>query len=286
MNFKYSITLSSFRDIIEQTERILETITSQGFDAVEMFGEPSMMASKNLAESIRSFNISVSGVTGMWGKMNHHARKRRLLSLDSHIVTYSVDYVRDIIVMCHELDGSVVNLCLFADDESEIFDKNHGLVPENHKQDALKRSIPILIDLSRYARDYGVQLLLEPLNRYNTPFCTTAMDAISIAQQLNQDNFGILLDTYHMNIEEDSFADAIALCEGLLRHTHFADNNRKMPGRGHIDFRTIIDSLHKIGYNDFISFEPTLKKTKYESEICNGLEYIKEIEKSIIATKK
>ena len=286
MKFKYSITLSSFKDIIEQAERILETITSQGFDAVEMFGEPSVMNSKNLAESIRSFNISVSGVTGMWGKMGHDARKRRLLSLDSNIVTYSVDYVRDIIVMCHELDGSEVNLCLFADEESEIYDRNHGQVPENHKQHALKKSIPILIDLSKYARDYGVQLLLEPLNRYNTPFCTTAMDAISIAQQLNQDNFGVLLDTYHMNIEEDSFADAIAQCKGLLRHTHFADNNRKMPGRGHIDFKTIVDSLHKIGYNDFISFEPTLKNTNFESETRNGLEFVKKIEKSVIATEK
>lgn len=285
MTFKHSITLSSFRGIIEPAERILETITRQGFDAVEMFGEPSLMDSKKLAESIRSFNISVSGVTGMWGKMGHDAWKRRLLSLDSDIVTYSVGYVKDIIVMCQELDGREINLCLFADDESEIFDKNHGLVPEKHKQDALKKSIPILIDLSRYAKDYGVQLLLEPLNRYNTSFCTTAMDAIWIARQLNQDNFGVLLDTYHMNIEEDSFADAITQCEGLLRHTHFAENNRKMPGRGHIDFRTIVASLRKIGYDGFISFEPTLKNANYESEMWNGLEFIKKVEKSSIPSR-
>lgn len=286
MTFRHSITLSSFRDIIEPAERILETITRQGFEAVEMFGEPSMMDSKNLAESILSFNISVSGVTGMWGKMGHEAWKRRLLSLDSDIVAYSVDYVKDIIVMCHELGGREINLCLFADDESATFDKNHGLVPENHKQDALKKSIPILTNLSKYAKDYGVQLLLEPLNRYNTPFCTTATDAISIARQLNQDNFGVLLDTYHMNIEEDSFADAITQCDGLLRHTHFADNNRKMPGRGHIDFRTIVDSLRKIGYDNFISFEPTLKNSNYKSEMWNGLEFIKKIEKSSISIEK
>jgi sugar phosphate isomerase/epimerase len=285
MTFKHSITLSSFRGIIEPAERILETITGQGFDAVEMFGEPSLMDSKKLAESIRSFNISVSGVTGMWGKMGRDAWKRRLLSLDSDIVTYSVGYVKDIIVMCQELDGKEINLCLFADDESELFDKNHGFVPEKHKQDALKKSIPILIDLSKCAKDYGVQLLLEPLNRYNTPFCTTAMDAIWIARQLNQDNFGVLLDTYHMNIEEDSFADAITQCEGLLRHTHFAENNRKMPGRGHIDFRTIVASLHKIGYDGFISFEPTLKNANYESEMWNGLEFIKKVEKSSIPSQ-
>ena len=282
MTLKYSITLSSFRDIGEPTDTILETITYQGFDAVEMFGEPSAMDSKRVIESFHSFNIPVSGVTGMWGRIGHKAWKRRLLSLDSDIVAYSVDYVKNIIIMCQELGGSEINVCLFADEESEIFDKNHGVVPENQKKDVLKKSIPLLTDLSKYAADYGVELLLEPLNRYNTPFCTTAIDAIWIACQIDQDNFGVLLDTYHMNIEEDSFADAISLCGDLLRHTHFADNNRKMPGKGHIDFRSVVGSLCRIGYDDFISFEPSLKNTTYESEMCDGLEFIKKIEKSII----
>jgi len=280
MTLKYSITLSSFREIRAQTDEILEIITRQGFDAVEMPGEPSVMDSKDLADSIHSFNIQVCGVTGMWGKGSNEARKRRLLSLDSDIVAYSVDYVKKIIVMCQELDGSKINLCLFTDENSERFDKNHEVVPGSQKQDIVKKGIPILIELSKYARDYGIELLLEPLNRYNTPSCTTAMDAISIASQLDQDNFGVLLDTFHMNIEEDSFADAITRCGGLLRHTHFADNNRKMPGRGHIDFRSIVDSLYRIGYADFISFEPILRTTDYESEMWNGLQFIKKMVKS------
>jgi sugar phosphate isomerase/epimerase len=268
--------------MIEPTEKVLDIITRQGFDAVEMFGEPSKLNLKVLAEIFRSFNIPVCGVTGMWGSVSDEGLKRRLLSLNSDIVAYSVDYVKDCIFMCQELGGGEFNLCLFADDVAEIFDKNHRMVSADQKKHMLQRGIPILAELSRHAKDRGVQLLLEPLNRYNTPFCTTAMDAISIASQLSQDNFGVLLDTFHMNIEEDSYANAINQCGALLRHTHFADNNRKMPGNGHIDFRTVVDSLRRIDYNGFISFEPTLTNTNYKSELSNGLEFIKKIDKSSI----
>jgi len=115
------------------------------------------------------------------------------------------------------------------------------------------------------------------LNRYSTPYCTTADDAVSIVKQINQDNFGILLDTFHMNIEEDSFEHAILKSERLLQHTHFADNNRKMPGYGHIDFKLIVNSLRNIGYNHYISFEPNLTRKDYESVTKNGLEFIKSI---------
>jgi sugar phosphate isomerase/epimerase len=80
-----------------------------------------------------------------------------------------------------------------------------------------------------------------------------------------------------MNIEEQSFEHAILKSEGLLRHTHFADNNRKMPGYGHIDFRLIVKTLKNIGYNQYISFEPILTYEGYESATKSGLELIKTI---------
>ena len=58
---------------------------------------------------------------------------------------------------------------------------------------------------------------------------------IYVVNQINQANFGLLLNTFHMNIEE-SIEDAIMESNGLLRHTHFADNNSKMPGSAHINF--------------------------------------------------
>jgi sugar phosphate isomerase/epimerase len=180
--------------------------------------------------------------------------------------------------MCCSLGGEKINICLFAEEELVTLDRNHDVISEDQKAPVIQKAIPILSKLSRFAKERGIQVLLEPLNRYSTPYCTTASDAVYIAEQINQDNFGILLDTFHMNIEEDSFEHAILRSAGLLRHTHFADNNRKMPGYGHIDFQSIVKSLRNIGYNQYISFEPSFTHKGYESAATkNGLEFIKAI---------
>ena len=142
----------------------------------------------------------------------------------------------------------------------------------------MQKIIPMLAELSSFAQDRGIRLLLEPLNRYSTPYCTTAEDAVAVAMQVNQENFGVLLDTFHMNIEEDSFEHAILKSSKVLHHTHFAENNRKMPGRGHIDFHSIIKPLRKIGYQEYISFEPDFTNTlDYKTATKCGLEFIKSI---------
>ena len=63
----------------------------------------------------------------------------------------------------------------------------------------------------------------------------------------------------------------------LLRHMHFADNNRKMPGFAHIDFSTVVKSLNEIGYDGYISFEPNIADRNYEHAIKYGLDFVKRI---------
>jgi sugar phosphate isomerase/epimerase len=276
MVFKYSITLSSFRNI-ESLEQTLERLVKQGYDAVDMFGDPDNIDLKSLKDTFQSFDIPVAGVTGIWGSIDSDGRKRRLLISEPSIVTSSQKYVQQCIDMCYSLGGEKINICLFADEELVTLDRNHNVISEDQKAPIIQKAIPILSKLSRFAKERGIQVLLEPLNRYSTPYCTTANDAVCIAEQINQDNFGILLDTFHMNIEEDSFEHAILRSAGLLRHIHFADNNRKMPGYGHIDFQSIVKSLRNIGYNQYICFEPCLTVGYESAATKNGLEFIKAI---------
>src|ERR687885_1209872 len=281
MSLKYSITLSSFKNIAEPLEQILDRLVKQGYDAVEMYGEPEIIQLKYLQDVFGSYNISVCAVTGMWGSISPQGWKRKLLSSDQGMISYSQKYVMQCVDMCQLLGGKKLNICLFADDKLVTIDRNHQVISEEQKAPILGRVIPILSQLSRYANDRGVQTLLEPLNRYSTPYCSTASDAVAIAQTINQDNFGVLLDTFHMNIEEDSFENAIVSADGLLRHTHFADNNRKMPGFGHIDFASIIKALDRIGYNNnqYISFEPNFTSSdRYQTDTQYGIDFIKSIQ--------
>jgi sugar phosphate isomerase/epimerase len=281
MSLKYSITLSSFRNIAEPLEQTLDRLLRQGYDAIEMYGEPETVQMKYLQDVFQSYNISVCAVTGMWGSISPHGWKRKLLSSNQDMIRASQKYVKQCIDMCRLLGGKKLNICLFADEKLVSFDRNHQVIPEQQKAHIIRHVLPILSDLARYANDSGIQMLLEPLNRYSTPYCTTAADALAIAQKINQENFGILLDTFHMNIEEDSFENAILCANGLLHHTHFADNNRKMPGFGHIDFKSIIKALDRIGYdnnNHYISFESILTSDRYEVDTQYGLDFIKSIQ--------
>ncbi|HYY49326.1 MAG TPA: sugar phosphate isomerase/epimerase family protein [Nitrososphaeraceae archaeon] len=279
MSLKYSITLSSFRNIVEPLEQTLDRLIIQGYDAVEMFGEPESVELEHLKELFQSYNISICAITGMWGSISLDGWKRKLLSLDQSLIRSSQKYVKQCIDMCHLLGGKKINICLFADEKLASIDKNHQVISEQEKVAVIHRVLPVLSELAKYANDRGIQTLLEPLNRYSTPFCSTASDAVAIAQKINQDNFGVLLDTFHMNIEEDSFENAIISSQGLLHHTHFADNNRKMPGLGHIDFRTIMKALNRIGYNsEYISFEPNLTSDRYRADTEFGLNFIKSLD--------
>lgn len=280
MKLKYAITLSSFCHI-EPIERTLERLQGQGYDAVEMFGEPQKMGMKKLRDIFDSFNFHVCGITGMWGSISEDSWKRRILSADRSITKHTEEYVMDCIKMCQSLGGNEMNICLFADSDMATFDRNHRTLSSDKKEGVIQKAIPLLNTLSKFAKDYGVHILVEPLNRYNTPFCSSAKDAFVIANKVNHDNFGLLLDTFHMNIEEDSFEDSILKSRKLLRHMHFADNNRKMPGYAHINFQSIMRSLFSIGYNGYASFEPNVNDKDYENFTMRGLEFIKSLEKIV-----
>ena len=272
---KYSITLASFRKIEPLEETLEKLALLQHLDAIEVYGEPEQLDAKKLRAMLSSYNMPVCGITGMWGAISKDGWKRKLLSSDLALVQAAQKYVYDCIRMCNILDGKEMNICLFADDMPG-FDKTHGAITAQEKKSFTAKAIPIMIQLCKVAKDSGVKLVLEPLNRYSTPYCATAKDALAIAQQV--ESLGILLDTFHMNIEEDSFADAIQSCRDFLQHTHFADNNRKMPGFAHIDFYAIVKSLHAIGYSGYVSFEPNISDRNYEFTIKHSLEFIRQIE--------
>lgn len=275
--FKYSITLHSFRKI-EPLEHTLARLKEQRYDAVEMYGEPDQIDFKKIKETASSYGLPICGITGMWGRASKDGWKRKLLSLEQDTIKHSENYVKKCIEMCQHLDGNEINICLFADSSID-FDANHGLVSEDQKRSAMEKAIPSLVSLSRFAADHNVNLFIEPLNRYSTPYCNTAKDAAYVAAKINQDNVGILLDTFHMNIEESSFEKAILDSKSFVKHTHFADNNRTMPGNAHLDFVPIIKTLQKIGYQGYISFEPNLS-ADYESSTLTGLQFIKNLENS------
>jgi len=134
-------------------------------------------------------------------------------------------------------------------------------------QDCLSRS-------ARVAEQNGVTLAIEPINRYETDLINTVAEALKMASDIDSESVKIMADTFHMNIEEASIADSLRQSGGRLAHFHVADSNRLAPGKGHIDFASIISELKGIGYAGYLSAE-ILPKPSVEQAFLDTIQYLK-----------
>ena len=101
----------------------------------------------------------------------------------------------------------------------------------------------------------GLGLLLEPINRYETNFINTVDEALEVFEQLNSPCMKLLVDTFHMNIEEADIHRGLRRAGSRLGHVHLGDSNREAPGHGHLDLRGVLQTLQEIGYQGYLSFE-------------------------------
>ena len=275
MSWKYSITLSSFRNL-EPIQTTLENLSNVGFNSLEVYGEPDSLDVDNLTHILASYSVGVSGVTGMWGHSSGYSKFRNMVTANNELLTAAQNYVKKCILLCQRLGGSTFNICLFSS-KTLVSDSNHKTLLPREKIKLASSIIGPLRELAKYASDYNIELLIEPLNRYSTPVCTEVEDAKYIIDLINQENVGMLLDTFHMNIEEDSIHDAIIRSNTMLKHVHISDNNRKMPGLAHIDFKSIIVALKKIKYSKYLTFEPIFQGSDYKNDLKFGLQYLKKL---------
>lgn len=107
----------------------------------------------------------------------------------------------------------------------------------------------------RSAEKKGVTLVLEPINRYETNLVNTVEEALEIVEEMGSRYLRLLLDTFHLNIEESSIVGSMLMAGSHLEYVHFADNNRLAPGWGQIDFTQVLSGLKEIGYQGPISVE-------------------------------
>jgi len=107
------------------------------------------------------------------------------------------------------------------------------------------------------AEELGLRLAIEVLNRYESHLLNTSAEAVRFVEEVGARNVGLLLDAYHMNIEEADLGSAIRAAEEHLFLFHAADSNRQAVGRGHTDFQGVMRVLKEIGYDDIIVVECT-----------------------------
>jgi D-psicose/D-tagatose/L-ribulose 3-epimerase len=112
-----------------------------------------------------------------------------------------------------------------------------------------------LQSVARRAQELAVVLCVEPLNRFETYFLNTLEDAARLVREIGSPNLRIHFDTFHSNIEEQHPAAALRAAGEYIGHVHISENDRGIPGTGHVDWPGVLRALNEIGYEGWLTIE-------------------------------
>jgi len=128
-------------------------------------------------------------------------------------------------------------------------------VEEQEQKREFELVVQNLKPLAQYAQEKGVQLCIEPLNRFETDFLNTCDKGLKLIKAVGNPAVKLHLDTFHMNIEEKNQGDAIRKAGKKLGHFHACGSDRGTPGNDHIDWKPIAKALKEIGYQGDVVIE-------------------------------
>jgi D-psicose/D-tagatose/L-ribulose 3-epimerase len=128
------------------------------------------------------------------------------------------------------------------------------------KEKDTERAIKNMRKLSKVAEDCDVTLGMEVLNRYEGYMMNTCEEALKFIDAVGSSHVKVMLDTFHMNIEEDNMAAAIRLAGDKLGHLHLGEQNRRVPGKGSMPWQEIGQALRDINYQGAAVMEPFVMK--------------------------
>lgn len=123
------------------------------------------------------------------------------------------------------------------------------------KNSIIQRTAEVFSGAVTSLEDRGITVALEPLNRFEGFLMNTAAEGVAFCDMVGNPNVGLMLDGFHMSVEEDDVIGSIAVAGKRLKHLHLAENNRKLPGLGCFPWEAFFSALKKIGYTGRLNIE-------------------------------
>ncbi len=228
----------------------IDKVQKLGYDILEFQAQPLLDMTDDECRAIKKYaderGIKLSYSLGLNPKYD-------IANKDKNVRAGGVEYLSNIVRKISVMEGELFSGVTYAG-----WGIPTHFVDEKEKEDLFCRSVESMKQVMKVAEKEGVTVCCEAVNRFESPLINTAAEAIKYADLVDSKNIGIHLDTYHMNIEENNIGDAIRLVGKRLRHFHTGENNRNVPGRGHLDWDEIFSALKDIDYKNDIVSEPFL----------------------------
>ncbi len=228
-------------------KKYIRKVAKIGYDILEFQAQPLLEMSddhiRELRKAADDAGIELTYSLGLDPRFD-------VSSLDETIRKGGVEYLQNIIRKMYVGGGTLLSGVSYA---------GWGTPADmgDSKMPYWEQSVKSMREIIKTAEDCGVTYCVEAVNRFETCIINTAKEAVEYVERIDSPNIGVLLDTYHMNIEENNIGDAIRYVgKDRLKNFHTGDNNRTAPGRGHINWDEIFKALSDIGYEGRIISEP------------------------------
>ena len=223
----------------------VDKVARLGFDFLEVGAKPLPDYTPDQIKALRDCakNNGIS-LTAGYGPAFHH----NMGSSDPKIRKGALEWYKRLFDVMAQLDIHWVGGALYSYWPVDFSKVN--------KEEDWKYSVEGMQILAPVAKQYDINLGMEVLNRFESHILNVADEGVAFVKEVNEDNVKVMLDTFHMNIEEDSIGKAIRTAGDLLGHFHTGECNRKVPGKGRTPWKEIGEALKDIGYDGTVAMEP------------------------------
>lgn len=228
----------------------IKKVKKLGFDVLEIAAgalpELSAVKRRELADAARDEGIKLTYCIGL-------PKQYDVSSPDERVRKDGVAYVSELLDCIHEMGGDMLGGIIYSCWPMDVR-------PDyDYKCRIRQQALLSLRELLKKAEQYDINCCLEIVNRFEQCILNTAAEGIAFVKELESPKAKLLLDTFHMNIEEDSIGEAIRSAKGLLGHFHIGECNRKTPGTGRMPWDEIFTALRAIDYQGAVVMEPFIK---------------------------
>ncbi len=235
-------------EVYTKFSTICELISEFNYDGIELsLLEPEKLDANKFNEIRQSYNMEIPAIgTGStfirFGfSLGHH---------DDYLRKKAVERVDKYIGFANKVNSKVI-IGLIRGRYNKLSN------PKREKLN-IKTSLKLCCQI---AEDNDVILLFEPINRFEIDSYNTIADSLSLIEEIGSENLRLLIDTFHIHLEEDPVLiwDYLPQIASFVAHIHLADCTRRAPGTGHFDFRAFLNIFKDAGYNEYVSIEAIMK---------------------------
>jgi D-psicose/D-tagatose/L-ribulose 3-epimerase len=243
---KYGVNMMVWTTRVgEEQAPLFSSIKEWGFDGVELFLSPHEPA-------------NLPAVKHMLDSLEHERTTCVVLPRDAHLVSTEHEVRKrgvNFLNRCAERTAEVGAQLMCG----PLYAGLGVMTGQRRTREEWEWAADGLATAARRARQLGVSLCIEPLNRFETYVLNTLNDALGLLRAIGEANVRIHFDTFHANIEERDVAKSIREVGKELGHVHMSENDRGIPGTGHNDWHGVLSALEDIGYDGWLTIESFAK---------------------------